>query len=143
MTTLPADAHVHSEWSWDSGSDPALPDSKVRICERAVRMGLPAVVFTEHLDFEDARRVDDVDIGEHAQKYVDGTSHVRLPLFDADGYDAIQAVRSRPGTARARPQTSRGSFSTAMCCSANGLSSRSPTGCVFFGRTASRSSRCS
>jgi histidinol-phosphatase (PHP family) len=58
----------------------------VRTCERAVRIGLPAVVFTEHLDFEDAWRVDDGDIGEYAQKYVDTTGHVRLPPFDADGY---------------------------------------------------------
>lgn len=57
-----------------------------RSCERAVRIGLPAVVFTEHLDFEDAWRVDDGDIGEHAQKYVDATGHVSLPAFDADGY---------------------------------------------------------
>ncbi len=58
----------------------------VRICERAVQIGLPAIVFTEHLDFEDAWRVEDGDIGNNAQKYVDGTGHVRLPLFDADGY---------------------------------------------------------
>lgn len=86
MTILPADSHVHSEWSWDCGSDPASAGSMARTCERAVRIGLPAVVFTEHLDFEDAWRVDDGDIGEHAQKYVDATGHVRLPPFDTDGY---------------------------------------------------------
>jgi histidinol-phosphatase (PHP family) len=86
MTTLPADAHVHSEWSWDWASHPASPGSMVRTCERAVLIGLPAVVFTEHLDFEDAWRVDDGDIGEHAQKYVDPGGHVRLPPFDTDGY---------------------------------------------------------
>lgn len=36
-TTLPADAHVHSEWSWDSGSDPASPGRMARTCEKAVR----------------------------------------------------------------------------------------------------------
>jgi histidinol-phosphatase (PHP family) len=86
MTTLPADAHVHSEWSWDSGSDPASVGSMRRICARAVRIGLPAVVFTEHLDLEDCWRVDDGDIGEHAQKYVDNTGQVTLPPFDAVGY---------------------------------------------------------
>jgi histidinol-phosphatase (PHP family) len=95
VTTLPADAHVYSEWSWDAGSDPASRGSMGRTCERAVRMGLPAVVFTEHLDFEDAWWVDDGDIGEHAQKYVDETGHVRLPSFDADGYlAAIERCRS-------------------------------------------------
>lgn len=58
----------------------------VRICERAMRIGLPAIVFTEHLDFEDDWLVEGGDIGEHAQKYVDSTGHVHLPAFDADGY---------------------------------------------------------
>jgi histidinol-phosphatase (PHP family) len=86
MTSLPADAHVHSEWSWDYGSDPASMGSMDRICERAVRIGLPAVVFTEHLDFADDWQVGDGDIGEHAQKYVDVAGHVSLPPFDAVGY---------------------------------------------------------
>ena len=65
-----------------------------RICERAVQLGLPAVVFTEHLDFEDCWWVTDGDLGEHAQKYVDRTGHVRLPPFDADGYlEAIDRCR--------------------------------------------------
>ena len=58
----------------------------VRICERAVRIGLPAIVFTEHFDFEDNWWVHDGDIGEHAQKYVDSSGHVRLPAFDVEGY---------------------------------------------------------
>ena len=58
----------------------------VRTCERAVRIGLPAIVFTEHLDFEHDWRVGDGDIGVHAQKYVDESGHVRLPEFDVDGY---------------------------------------------------------
>jgi histidinol-phosphatase (PHP family) len=57
-----------------------------RICEQAVQIGLPAVVFTEHLDFEEHWRVDYGDIGEHAQKFVDDTGHVQLPAFDVDGY---------------------------------------------------------
>lgn len=88
MTTLPADAHVHSEWSWDAGADPESRGLMARICERAVRIGLPAVIFTEHLDFEVAWRVDDGDIGEHAQKYVDPDGYVRLPTFNVDGYMA-------------------------------------------------------
>ena len=92
--TLPADAHVHSEWSWDCGSDPASHGSMVRTCERALRIGLPAIVFTEHLDFEHHWRVDDGDIGEHAQKYVDESGHVRLPPFDVEGYlTAIERCR--------------------------------------------------
>lgn len=94
MASLTADAHVHSEWSWDAGSDAASAGAMRRVCDRATRIGLPAVVFTEHLDFEDAWRVDGGDIGEHAQKYVDDTGYVRLPTFDIDGYlDAVERCR--------------------------------------------------
>jgi histidinol phosphatase-like PHP family hydrolase len=44
--TLPADSHVHSQWSWD-----ALAGSMEGTCRRAVEIGLPAVAFTEHADF--------------------------------------------------------------------------------------------
>jgi histidinol-phosphatase (PHP family) len=95
MTELPADAHVHSEWSWDAGSDPASAGSMVRTCEHAMHIGLGALVFTEHLDFADAWRVEEGDIGTHGQKHVDEDGFVRLPAFDADGYlDAIERCRS-------------------------------------------------
>jgi histidinol-phosphatase (PHP family) len=42
---LPADGHVHTEWSWD-----ALLGAMARTCARAVEIGLPAVAFTEHAD---------------------------------------------------------------------------------------------
>ncbi|GIF75085.1 PHP domain-containing protein [Asanoa siamensis] len=43
--TLPADGHVHSQFSWDApGGD------MVRSCARAVELGVPAVAFTEHVD---------------------------------------------------------------------------------------------
>ncbi len=44
---LPADDHVHSEWSYDTRGSTSMR----RACERAVAIGLPAVAFTEHLDF--------------------------------------------------------------------------------------------
>lgn len=44
-TALPADSHVHSEWSWD-----ARRGSMERTCARAVELGLPAIAFTEHAD---------------------------------------------------------------------------------------------
>jgi histidinol-phosphatase (PHP family) len=43
---LPADGHVHSEWSWDAANG-----SMERTCTRAVAIGLPAVAFTEHADY--------------------------------------------------------------------------------------------
>lgn len=94
MVTLTADAHVHSEWSWDYGSDPESTGSMVRICEHAIEIGLPAVIFTEHLDLEVSWRAGDGDIGGTTQKYMDETGHVNLPTFDAEGYlAAIERVR--------------------------------------------------
>ena len=43
----PADNHVHSQWSHDTGPRASMAAA----CARAVRLGLPAVAFTEHLDF--------------------------------------------------------------------------------------------
>ncbi len=44
---LPPDNHVHTRWSWDTPHSATM----VRACERAVALGLPAIAFTEHLDF--------------------------------------------------------------------------------------------
>src|ERR1700729_878926 len=43
----PADNHVHSQWSHDTGPGASMAAA----CARAVELGLPAVAFTEHLDF--------------------------------------------------------------------------------------------
>jgi histidinol-phosphatase (PHP family) len=45
--TQPADNHVHSQWSHDTGPRASMAAA----CARAVELGLPAVAFTEHLDF--------------------------------------------------------------------------------------------
>jgi histidinol-phosphatase (PHP family) len=42
---LPADGHVHSEWSWD-----APRGSMERTCARAVEIGLGCLAFTEHAE---------------------------------------------------------------------------------------------
>ena len=44
--SLPADLHVHTEWSWD-----AARGSMEKSCERALEIGLPAIAFTEHADW--------------------------------------------------------------------------------------------
>lgn len=44
--TLPADNHVHTEWSWD-----APRGSMARTCRRAIDLGLASVAFTEHADW--------------------------------------------------------------------------------------------
>ena len=48
---LPADNHVHSQWSYDTFGRTSM----VAECERALELGVPAVAFTEHLDFNDYR----------------------------------------------------------------------------------------
>lgn len=42
---LPADSHVHSEWSWDTSTG-----NMEQTCAQAAAIGLPGVAFTEHLD---------------------------------------------------------------------------------------------
>ncbi|CAN5259771.1 PHP domain-containing protein [soil metagenome] len=44
---LPADNHIHTQFSWDTRSR----SSMVTACERAIAAGIPAVAFTEHVDF--------------------------------------------------------------------------------------------
>jgi histidinol-phosphatase (PHP family) len=43
----PPDNHVHTRYSWDTHDSSTMR----RACERAVAEGLPAIAFTEHLDF--------------------------------------------------------------------------------------------
>jgi histidinol-phosphatase (PHP family) len=43
----PPDNHVHTHFSWDTADGSTM----LRACERAVALGLPAIAFTEHLDF--------------------------------------------------------------------------------------------
>jgi histidinol-phosphatase (PHP family) len=87
MSILPADSHVHSEFSWDTGG----PDSAARgtlraTCARAVAIGLPALFFTEHLDLEDAWVTDLEDFADHERHLVGADGVVAVPRFDVDGY---------------------------------------------------------
>jgi histidinol-phosphatase (PHP family) len=45
-TVLPADDHTHSQFSWDS-----FHGNMQASCEHALAAGLPAISFTEHVDF--------------------------------------------------------------------------------------------
>jgi histidinol-phosphatase (PHP family) len=46
-SVLPVDNHVHTEWSYDTPAGASM----LRSCEQALAIGLPAVAFTEHLEF--------------------------------------------------------------------------------------------
>lgn len=93
---LPADRHVHSEWSWDAASG-----SMEQTCARAVAIGVPAVAFTEHVDHDGWPASPDLLAGqEHLLPfYRDG---VLTPgPFDVSGYlDSIQTCRERFPTLR-------------------------------------------
>jgi histidinol-phosphatase (PHP family) len=46
LVRLPADDHVHSQFSYDTGATASMRDA----CERAVALGLPSIAFTEHVE---------------------------------------------------------------------------------------------
>lgn len=94
IMTLPADAHVHSEWSWDTGGPrSAAAGTMRRTCERAVRIGLPAVIFTEHLDF-DGWRTDPADVPDEERSLITDEGRLEPPPLDVSGYlDSIERCR--------------------------------------------------
>lgn len=87
---LPADSHTHTEWSWD-----ALAGSMAGSCARAVALGLPAIAFTEHLDFTPFRAGHLAET--HGGLVTDGI--LVAPPFDVEGYLAsVDSCRARyPG----------------------------------------------
>jgi histidinol-phosphatase (PHP family) len=85
---LPADNHVHSEFSWDTGVDASME----KTCQRALQLGLPAVAFTEHVDF--------TAWGSDDRPAADGRAEIawrdRVQPLDVDGYLAsIARCRDR------------------------------------------------
>jgi histidinol-phosphatase (PHP family) len=77
--SLPPDNHVHTHWSWDTAETVSMRAA----CERAVALGLPAIAFTEHLDFtvwtEDDRA--------HSEGLTHRLHAQQLPI-DVEGYAA-------------------------------------------------------
>jgi histidinol-phosphatase (PHP family) len=92
--TLPADGHVHSEWSWD-----AARGSMERTCARAVALGLPSVAFTEHVDHTVWTAASAIPPDHPFAPLSDAAGRVTPPPFDAAGYlEAVDRCRSRfPG----------------------------------------------
>jgi histidinol-phosphatase (PHP family) len=80
---LPADNHVHSEFSWDTGVNASMEET----CRRAVEIGLPSVAFTEHVDFTEWG---DHDHPPAAGAAVDAPAEIverqRVHAVDIDGY---------------------------------------------------------
>jgi histidinol-phosphatase (PHP family) len=90
--TLPADSHVHTEWSWDT-----TKASMERSCARAVDIGLPTIAFTEHLDHT-VWTVEPDTLAEHDPLRQLGSPDGTFtpPTFDAAGYlESIERCRDR------------------------------------------------
>lgn len=92
---LPADGHVHSEWSWDTGGPRSGAVGTMRqTCRRAMEIGLPAVVFTEHFDFEDSWIAEPGDFPDADPSLLGADGYFRAPPLDVDGYfEAIEECR--------------------------------------------------
>jgi histidinol-phosphatase (PHP family) len=86
-TVLPADNHVHSQFSWDTGAEASMD----RTCARAVQVGLPAIAFTEHVDF--------TEWGAHDNPPSDAehiATRERVRPLDVEGYlTSIETCRAR------------------------------------------------
>jgi histidinol-phosphatase (PHP family) len=72
---------VHTEWSYDT----PVGASMVQSCKRAIALGVPAIAFTEHLDFTEGGPDDaiDVDLGIRRFRWIS--------LLDVPGYLASVA----------------------------------------------------
>lgn len=90
---LLADTHVHSEFSWDTGGPAsAARGTMAATCGRAVAIGLPAVIFTEHLDFDGWRPP--ARIPPHQAALVGEDGVLRPPPLEVAGWlESIEACR--------------------------------------------------
>ncbi|MFF4986195.1 PHP domain-containing protein [Streptosporangium saharense] len=88
--SLPADSHVHSEWSWD-----ALAGSMEDTCARAVEIGLPSLAFTEHADFAAWVLREGDEVPDGWQHLLNGRV-LTPPELDLDGYqECLRRCRDR------------------------------------------------
>ncbi|GAA5015580.1 PHP domain-containing protein [Terrabacter aeriphilus] len=84
---LTADSHVHSEWSWDTGGpDSGARGTMVATCEQALRIGLPALIFTEHFDVEEAWRAGTEEFPPAASQHINEAGYLVPPPLDVEGY---------------------------------------------------------
>ena len=86
-SVLPPDNHVHTQWSWDAPAEASM----VRSCEQALAAGVPAVAFTDHLDFTVATDGDRI-----TAEHIAPRPYARMHLLDVPGYlAAVQECRQR------------------------------------------------
>ncbi|HLN69219.1 MAG TPA: PHP domain-containing protein [Streptosporangiaceae bacterium] len=86
-SVLPPDNHVHTEWSWDAPAEASMR----RSCEQALAAGVPAVAFTDHLDF-----TTETDGDRIAVEHIEPRPYSRMHLLDVPGYLAtVHECRQR------------------------------------------------
>ncbi len=92
--SLAGDGHVHTEWSWDTGGPYSDAAGRMEsMCRRAMRIGLPAVAFTDHLDVT-GWAIDPEDLLEHLRPLVGVDGVLTLPLLEIEGYlDSVERCR--------------------------------------------------
>ncbi len=113
---LPADDHVHTQWSWDT----ALGDMAAT-CARALELGLPAVSFTEHADFAEVSVPAEASLPEHWAAYRHGNV-IAPPPLDVDGYlqsvaecrERFPGLRIRTGVELSEPHQHAGEASALL-----------------------------
>lgn len=93
---LPGDGHGHSEWHGTPAARHRTRPNTRRTCEQAVRIGVPALAFTEQLDFDDRWKVEPEDLHPQQPGLITDSGHVAVPLLDVEGYlDCVDRCRHR------------------------------------------------
>src|SRR5215213_11888235 len=91
---LTGDGHVHSEWSLDTGGPGSAAAGRMEaMCRRALKIGLPALAFTEHLDLT-SWVIDPEDLLDHLRPLV-GDDGLLIPEpLDVAGYlESVERCR--------------------------------------------------
>lgn len=94
LMELPADNHLHSEWSFDTRATRGLME---RVCARAIDMGIPAVAFTDHIDLMAWHVAASDLIGyEHLQQFVTPDGMLTPPTMDIELYlESVDRCRNK------------------------------------------------
>jgi histidinol-phosphatase (PHP family) len=92
--TLTGDGHVHSEWSWDTGGPGSEAAGRMQaMCRRALKIGLPALAFTEHLDLT-GWVIGQEDLLDHLRPLLGDDGLLTPDPLDVGGYlDSIDRCR--------------------------------------------------
>ncbi|MDR0345713.1 MAG: PHP domain-containing protein [Nocardiopsaceae bacterium] len=105
---LPADHHVHSEWSYDTFGRTSM----IAACQRAADAGVPAVAFTEHLDFSDWGPGDPIGATGIKPGWWDAIRPLDLPGYQAslaECRDRFRSLRILSGVEAGEPHLFAGS----------------------------------